>query len=141
MNKYKWPFFLNTPSKSVRPARPLAPGRPRRQRKARASACTPDGPRAGLSQTAPECAWPRRHALSLPTARPPGHGPQRGVEHRYYRRAYGQGLFVSGRRARLARALRAQLAALFNSLDVGFCLQVLADALRHAPARIISIPT
>ncbi|MEJ7666294.1 MAG: integrase core domain-containing protein [Hymenobacter sp.] len=43
-----------------------------------------------------------RHALSVPAARPPGYGPQRGLEHRHHLRAHGQGLPLPGRRARLA---------------------------------------
>ena len=38
--------------------------------------------------------------------------PGRHCEYRYYLRAHGQGLSLPGRRARLARALRAQRAAL-----------------------------
>lgn len=68
---------------------------------------------------APVCPKPR---LSVPgqgitpypylAAGPASDGSQRGVEHRHHRRAHGQGLPLSSRRARLALALRVGLATL-----------------------------
>jgi len=51
--------------------------------------------------------------LSVPAAGPPGHGPERSVEHRHHLNSHGPRLSLPGGRARLARAVRAQLGTLY----------------------------